>query len=253
MAQIHDLPIELICAIFDFLRPRSLKSGTLVCRSWNEIIRPQLFRKVVVDPSTINDPLDSCKDLNPLFNVRHLIRHMVFVSTLSECITPIAVDEILGKDPLGIQTLTLEELDPEDDFLMPTPSLSTVTTLHVSDCNFSTRLLLDFVSSLPILHCLDIEDFWPAEHSLSKGCLPLPPPCLTVLRLLDTSDLHGFASWISNPLSVATIRTLVIHVETKSLGGFTSLYQNLAHTIEEFEFKIIRPRSQKLSCESHSR
>ena len=226
----------------------------VVCRSWNLIVQPRLFRKVTI---FLEEYLDTgVYNALTQFSLRagEHVHHLIIKQSISH----ISVDEDITKGVLNLphfpilETLTLSDIRADIQKYIVNSSthilpIRMATRLNLLNCRIPFQQIALFISSLPNLHSLHI-----AGSGLLGDRTPVihPPhlPHLRSIRLYLTDCFPIFARWISTSNTPLVVRNLSLCILGDELDSLSTLYSELAPTVECLDLMIALVSAWNFPC-----
>lgn len=258
------LPPEIVeySATFLWSDIKALQSWRLSCRTWNDLIRPYIFRSITLNSEKRLSEFESLLDNVPSmrFWVRELIVMAKLHSARDYCSIP-WIDRLPLELPSKLEKLHTLGIFDFQDFWDPSEhngffdhfsSFSSVKSLSFVNCVFPASILLAFVCSLPGLldvHFHDIQvmsSMFVSGSPASKTKKPsLHPPCLTSLRIhsgnsTSTQPLREFLGWFIGNETMQSLRTVQIHIQSiASIEDTGSFLKTLGPRLRELELYFV--------------
>ncbi|KAI0790502.1 hypothetical protein C8Q75DRAFT_762131 [Abortiporus biennis] len=256
------LPLEIVeyLAGFFWEDQATLKVYTLICRSWNQVAKPYLYRSITIYDEFRLHELENLLESNK--SMQHWIRELriegglrsardspfdswvfVLAMKLPNLLKRLHTLEFVSVQPYpsGLATQQLE------DFVSQMTGFLTLKCLSFIDCSFQGGVLLSFIHGPQHLEELHLHDIRMMSSTLVGQDSDHPPPSMRLRQLKIHSTqpdyaqpLPEFLKWFTSKECMSTLQSVEIDVRyisgLKDTGAFlktlgpTLRYLNLRFT-----------------------
>ncbi|TCD63521.1 hypothetical protein EIP91_005322 [Steccherinum ochraceum] len=231
--------------------PQLLRLAALVCRAWLAASRVHLYRDVTIQTEGQFDEFERVVIDSPMINDCVRILRLDRRGRKYELNFPWVNTKLASALPKALKRLeTLEMLSIEEKWRAESfrklSSFTSVTTLSLDRCGFSTEELLGVISAFPSLMNLRIVDFIELFNGRDENVQLMHPP--QPLRLvLHCDDIPSHSMGKENLLDYLlksgcedTVRSLDIQVSKRNVLHVKQFIQKLGPSLEELRLGFVR-------------
>lgn len=248
------LPPELLDAIVGYFHAAkeniTVQSIALVCREWNSISRPHLFRKVIVCGD--DDAEIFTQILNDAPGIGQVVHKLVVKGgpVYGDCgveFLELVTSTVLTRLP-NLNTVTWADLELTEHSSVVSSYLSNLTNithLRVRRCRLAISVLWKYVCVCPSIQSLDIATYtttW-ERNPESLVLTTCPASQLVSLKVHGSEDLNVLATLVKDSTWIKSLSSLSVTTTSWDLTVLKALLRDLGPTLEvlDLNYSAYRP------------